>query len=956
MLQTKNLTKIYKANGVEVKALDDVTLSFGDSGMCFILGKSGSGKSTLLNVCGGLDAPDSGEIIIKNRSSKDFSQKDFDSYRNTYVGFIFQEYNVLNEFSVEDNVMLALELQGKPRDKATVNQLLEMVDLKGMNNRKPNTLSGGQKQRVAIARALVKNPEIIMADEPTGALDSNTGKQVFETLKKLSRDKLVVVISHDREFAERYGDRIIELKDGKVVRDVTRQAGSDKFTETVSQVNPSTLLIRSGSKLSEEDIEKIRNVVENSKSDVIITSDENGVEEYKKSRGIMDNGGGSFVNTVQPQQRQYTDAESKFIRSSLPLRHAARIGASGIKLKPVRFAFTLLLSIISFVMFGMFSCLMFYNNETVVANSMYDYGWDYVRVNQQYVEHVKDSSSYEYTNKYPVSFSDYHADKFMSKFGDETLLVANLGVGAIIPLTPKNDVYTKNINGWVDGSGKLEYIYGKPPAQNEIAISEYLYECILTGNLKGAGNVTDYNNLTLMIGGAYNYNGSMNVKVSGVFKCDDIYKKWDGSGNQNRQEMALISSCRSDAFLNYAAINMADYEKFQEILGNMDDREGYASSTITTSGSGATLTMLGAELFSANTFAKLGSSATVYDISGNVVTSTDKALVMDARSMYTFVVYNLCDKIIDKTLKDGELLAKYESVVYDDVTYSDLGYSMSESSGRINYNEEQFVKDYKYLMSFVQENTPDLWNLMKTSLVYNGQVIADKVCFSFGVQTAALGGSDYDKCVQLFKAGDGWMETYTNFDSSKIVDAKYSTAFVKTNTKEKMQTLVRSEQFVNEDDTIYSIQNFIKAQIDTIGGLVAILSGVFLWIGIVMAVFSMLLLFNFITVSINAKRKEIGILRALGASGNDVFKIFLSESAVIVIICSIVSAILTGVISASVNADISANLGVTFSMFTFGIVPVAMIFGIAIVTAVISTFLPVWKNARKRPVEAIRQL
>lgn len=200
------------------------------------------------------------------------------------------------------------------------------------------------------------------------------------------------------------------------------------------------------------------------------------------------------------------------------------------------------------------------------------------------------------------------------------------------------------------------------------------------------------------------------------------------------------------------------------------------------------------------------------------------------------------------------------------------------------------------------------------------------------------------------------METYSNFDSSKIVDAKYSTAFVKTNTKEKMQTLVRSEQFVNEDDTIYSIQNFIKAQIDTIGGLVAILSGVFLWIGIVMAVFSMLLLFNFITVSINAKRKEIGILRALGASGKDVFKIFLSESAVIVIICSIVSAILTGVISASVNADISANLGVTFSMFTFGIVPVAMIFGIAIVTAVISTFLPVWKNARKRPVEAIRQL
>ena len=187
MLEIRHLTKVYDAKGVAVRALDDVSIRFPERGMVFLLGKSGSGKSTLLNLCGGLDSPDEGEVIIKGRSSKDFSQSDFDSYRNTFIGFVFQEYNILNEFTVEDNIALALELQGKSKNKQQVRDILAQVELEQFAKRKPNTLSGGQKQRVAIARALVKNPEIIMADEPTGALDSNTGRQVLETLKKLSK-------------------------------------------------------------------------------------------------------------------------------------------------------------------------------------------------------------------------------------------------------------------------------------------------------------------------------------------------------------------------------------------------------------------------------------------------------------------------------------------------------------------------------------------------------------------------------------------------------------------------------------------------------------------------------------------------------------------------------------------------------------------------------------------------
>ena len=146
MLEVKNLVKVYKTKGgADVRAIDDVSVRFGDKGMVFLLGKSGSGKSTLLNLCGGLDFPDSGEIVIKGRSSKDFSQADFDSYRNTFVGFVFQEYNILDEFSVADNVALALDLQGRSKNRSDVTEILRQVEMEGFADRKPNTLSGGQK-------------------------------------------------------------------------------------------------------------------------------------------------------------------------------------------------------------------------------------------------------------------------------------------------------------------------------------------------------------------------------------------------------------------------------------------------------------------------------------------------------------------------------------------------------------------------------------------------------------------------------------------------------------------------------------------------------------------------------------------------------------------------------------------------------------------------------------------
>ena len=225
MIRLKNVSKEYKSKkGQVTKALTNININFDNKGLVFIIGKSGSGKSTLLNILGGLDSKTSGKIYIDNKDIDSFKEKDFDSYRNTYIGFIFQDFNLLEEYNVFDNVMLAAKLLRKKVDKEAILNLLARLDLKGLEYRNINELSGGQKQRVGIARALIKNPKIILADEPTGNLDSNSSKEIFKLLKEISKEKLVIVVSHDLENANTYADKILELQDGIIIRnDLNRE-------------------------------------------------------------------------------------------------------------------------------------------------------------------------------------------------------------------------------------------------------------------------------------------------------------------------------------------------------------------------------------------------------------------------------------------------------------------------------------------------------------------------------------------------------------------------------------------------------------------------------------------------------------------------------------------------------------------------------------------------------------
>src|SRR5690554_935481 len=248
MIKINQVSKTYQLNKEQdVIALKDINLKFPNKGMFFIVGKSGSGKSTLLNLIGGLDDVSQGEIEVFGHQVTQLTKNELNQYRNTVVGIVFQEYNLIPELNVEQNIHLTESLQGIKFDKENIDNLLSYVELSGYRKRKTNELSGGEKQRVAIARALAKQSKVILADEPTGSLDTKTGEEIISLLKKISEKQLVIVVSHDRELANAYGDQIIELKDGQIhqIHTINDSPDDEKtFTKLIKPTMPHRIVLK----------------------------------------------------------------------------------------------------------------------------------------------------------------------------------------------------------------------------------------------------------------------------------------------------------------------------------------------------------------------------------------------------------------------------------------------------------------------------------------------------------------------------------------------------------------------------------------------------------------------------------------------------------------------------------------------------------------------------------------
>lgn len=1008
MLEIRDLVKVYKTKGgVEVRALDGVSLAFPERGMVFLLGKSGSGKSTLLNICGGLDTPDSGEIIIKGRSSKDFTQSDFDSYRNTYVGFVFQEYNILNEFSVEDNIALALELQGRGKDRNKVQEILQKVDLAGYTKRKPNTLSGGQKQRVAIARALVKEPEIIMADEPTGALDSATGRQVLDTLKKLSAEKLVIVVSHDREFAETYGDRIIELKDGKVIADITKTTIAARAeSENLSFIGDDTIAVKSGTALTGADIERINKFLQSSPNDLIICCGEREISDFKRAAKIDERGAReAFRDTAEGdiQMADYSSSDCRLIRSRLPARHAMRIGASSLKVKPLRLFFTILLSFIAFTMFGLFSTMTFYDYAATATETYATSDITEATVYKNYrytLVYGSGGGTTQYETSDRINFTADDLEEFRSRFGQDVLGVFNYKEGystserQIFNAGGINlDYYSAEITGFAQfvpeawqgrmlTEGDISAL-----ADDEIIISSYTFDSLkaagLTDEDGNAVELNDYADIvgkTLLVTAYYpSEDSAARLKVAGVY-ANDLPQKYD-----------VIKRDGSDSELYGEFRSTISYGSYRLALVSDDFRTAHML-TFTNSN--------GREYISKNLY----KSMTVGGSTGELISlNLIQSLPVPEGDTPDIAFF---DGRAQTQLNDGEIVLPYSALsrVTDAVIDDEIARRQQQIADAPEAEREQLLAeldDYAVHMGTVQmiltfgyyTNTEG--ENLKT--VYATPEETESALKEISELIEKYSDSDYlDDGLEIYPGGDrDNAQSFTlvgffygidgnrgiMYMSSADCEAMYEehclmnvaddnrkiTNYVPPEgavfesfmlslpqSRSGLQSLFSAEFAVAPDDTYFQLATPISSTLSMVSSTIDMLENIFLWIGVAMAVFAMLLLFNFISVSITYKKREIGILRAVGARSTDVFKIFYSESAIITAICYVLAMIAAFIISAVLNAELAAEIGINIAIFVFGPVSWLIMLGIALATSLIATFLPVYSIARRRPVDSIR--
>ena len=460
MIRAKKIIKKYDMKSDQVVATNSVSLNFEEKGLYMILGKSGCGKTTLLNILGGLDACDSGNILIDNDDMRSFSEKKLDQYHNLNMGVIFQEFNLISEISVYDNLRIALEIQkwtGKNNDEISkiISSTLEIVGSKGYEKRKISELSGGERQRIAIARVIIKEPKIIFADEPTGNLDDNTSKMIFELLKQLSKFYIVIVVTHDRESAYRYADTVINIENGCV-------AGVEKQDVSKYSMLYSADMIKNNKVMSlhqvtyDEFCRKVMGLIEQSdeKGDIkinhIITEENVNSENSGKTENIM--------------HRKDKEVQK------LPFKYRLQLAAKFLKKKKFSFFMTILLMTISTILLYMAGAITFYKDEEVITTYLEKYKPEKLPIS---IEKAYEDSFFE---KHTVNLTKgNYLDNIIGKKFDNT---ANL-----LEATYSNYVYSEEAETDIevtiiyinDQYNINELVGGKmPQSDNEVMITDYV--------------------------------------------------------------------------------------------------------------------------------------------------------------------------------------------------------------------------------------------------------------------------------------------------------------------------------------------------------------------------------------------------------------------------------------------------------------------------------------------------
>ena len=829
MIELIDVHKTYKSKkGKNTHALNGVNINFDTKGMTFILGKSGSGKSTLLNVLGGLDKYDSGDMIILGKSSKEFTQRDLDSYRNTYVGFVFQEFNILEDYDVYNNIILALDLQQKSVDEKEVNKLLDYLELTELKKRKVNELSGGQKQRVAIARALIKNPKIILADEPTGNLDSKTGKQVMELLKEISKEKLVVIVSHDEEYAKTYGDRIIEIKDGQIISDTNKNKSKEKDT-----------------------------------------------------------------------------LKYETIKSKLPFKASFKLGIGSLKHKKIKLVFTIILIIFTL---GFLSCtdtLANYNYAREHAKVLSEVKDQFVEIKSQHI------TKNEYGNSIIEMKMDAETEKIINeKVGKKTypvysysagysaidakeLLYVQSKMGGSYTSTSANLIPTLNVKEIYN----VNLIGRDIAAEDEILITTSLASQMMENGVEVYENVvktefvtsniftpTSYEDI-LNCGYTFHFGEKGKVKIVGIVAYDtSAYKK----GFED-----LISSTI------YVHPNLI--EKYaNEYTGTISD--SYSDEVVVP-----------------------GQEEGIY--------RNNSATVLKSEVEY----FNGEKWVKTNSINDNEIILSIDAIGINDY-YNDLN-QYTANNPNIPYD----IATKRFLANLISTK-----GIIGTTIKYNiyyGDSYAKDVYKSYDLKV--IGVCEEYENGNFYSSGSLISPNLQAGLEQQQVEKR--ALLVPANTKEEFRNLtemfpVDSELAIHStySNTLYYESNMFDA-IKTLAQYAAL----------IFFIFTVILITNFMFTSISYRKKEIGVLRALGSSNKDVTGIFLWEAVCLSVISGTIASILLVVVTNFMNSYILKLMGTLTTPFLVTIRQFIVIFVVVFALTFIASILPIRRISRMKPIDAI---
>ncbi len=959
MLELISIKKKYITKAGDTQALDDVSLRFEETGLVFITGKSGSGKTTLLNVIGGLDGFDSGEIRLNGKSFAHFTDVDFDSYRNTFVGFVFQEYNLLPEYSVQKNVDIALELQGKNADAEYIKQLFESVEIEGLENRKPNQLSGGQKQRVAIVRALIKNPQIILADELTGALDSTTGEQVIQILKKLSKEKLVIVVSHDLELAERYADRMIKIADGKIVEDITLNEAELQGNLYQTEGN---LTVKQPSVLTHEENEiLLRAIKENQK---ITFTDKITVRER--------------ADTVEPEQKPAQDVN--LINSKMKLGSAMSLGVKSLWTKPLRLIITVLLSVVAFAVFGLFDAIASYNNAKVITSLLREGAYDalpvyatyndeyydntQLKISQSQIQDLTETTGYTFRGVYDLIDTDVVRSNSDRKGFNASVEIDELPVETS---TKPNGwaYYTRSLNGIVvfDGAEVVKQkldgqtvnvidpqgfnykiLYGEYPTypafiENDdgtttevlqIAISSYVADSIRFWS-KSNETYADFIGRTIKL-------GENTYTITAIVDCGKIPEKYNALKNNVETTLKqdfttyLYSSCYLNVFAPTGLV--------ERLRANNDRTVNYYADYKNTVQS---LSIDGIE----SNFCGRYYNVAEIDVDKYLFFDETKSALGEGEALIS-----VNDLRVEYAVQDLKSTGDLQTVEY----LKNAIYALHVSGDAIPRDK---LTDFCNYLEDIREKNDGLSGACKTLQIQsrktNGSMLLNEgtlkiVGVYFGVNTDTdTKNSFISKIEPLVVASQSF--SALNICAEQGIYSRALAPIVKNRTGESVMGLKMDQTVgVNYNWFGNSILETVSAEREMIDQVLNLV----LYIAIALAVFSVFMLFNYISISISSKQQTIGILRTLGANKKNIFVMFITEALIISLINGIFACLLGYFGCMFINTYLVDTMNLTLNIAMFDVRQVFIISIGSIITGVLSSLVPIIKIAKKKPVELIR--